>query len=243
MIIISGKWIVAAAMAVCFVMPLSADAATLKAYNISQDGCECYQEGYLDKQAWEEEYDAKIDHLAELESETRWLDPYVDQDWSIDWDSLIYISDVQKKIDEITAIRDAAQEKSQEAALARSRSINSGNSVSNSGSNGSYNVNSVATNNYNNSNYTASGSGDFKNQGVVYSNGTRYTYYSSNVAYHYRTPEWTAGTDGMYRDSDGYIVVASSDQSQGSVVSTPFGAGKVYDSGCASGTIDIYTNF
>lgn len=86
-------------------------------------------------------------------------------------------------------------------------------------------------------------SGSFKSQGVIYQNGIRYTYYSSNVLYHYRTPEWNAGSDGIYRDSAGYIVVASSGHSQGSVVSTPFGAGKVYDSGCASGTIDIYTNF
>ena len=86
-------------------------------------------------------------------------------------------------------------------------------------------------------------SANFKSQGVIYHNGIRYTYYSSNVLYHYRTPEWNAGSDGIYRDSAGYIVVASSDHSQGSVVSTPFGAGKVYDSGCASGTIDIYTKF
>lgn len=87
-------------------------------------------------------------------------------------------------------------------------------------------------------------SGSFKSAGVWYDNNYRYTWYSSNVLYHYRTPEWTAGTDGIYRDSDGYVVVASSDLPQGTVVEgTPFGACKVYDSGCASGTLDVYTNF
>lgn len=87
-------------------------------------------------------------------------------------------------------------------------------------------------------------SGSFKSAGVWYDNNYRYTWYSSNVLYHYRTPEWTAGADGIYRDSDGYIVVASSDLPQGTVVEgTPFGACKVYDSGCASGTLDVYTNF
>lgn len=86
--------------------------------------------------------------------------------------------------------------------------------------------------------------GSFKSAGVWYDSNYRYTWYSSNVLYHYRTPEWTAGSDGIYRDRDGYVVVASSDLPQGTVVEgTPFGACKVYDSGCASGTLDVYTNF
>lgn len=76
--------------------------------------------------------------------------------------------------------------------------------------------------------------------GVYYYNGRKETYYSSRVLYHYRTPEWTAGYDGVYRDSEGYVVVAASDLSQGSLVDTSFGMGKVYDSGCAAGTTDIY---
>ena len=84
----------------------------------------------------------------------------------------------------------------------------------------------------------------FKSDGVWYDDSYRYTWYSSNVLYHYRTDEWTAGSDGIYRDSEGYVVVASSDLPQGTVVEdTPFGAAKVYDSGCASGTLDVYTNF
>lgn len=85
---------------------------------------------------------------------------------------------------------------------------------------------------------------NFESDGV-WSDGTyRYTWYSSNAAYHYRTPEWTAGSDGIYRDAEGYVVVASSDHPQGTVIeSTPFGSAKVYDTGCASGTLDVYTNF
>lgn len=92
--------------------------------------------------------------------------------------------------------------------------------------------------------YYASGySNDFMRDGVVYSNGTRYTWYSSNTLHHYRTDEWTPNGDGFYTDSDGYLVVASDDHAQGSVVDTPWGQGKVYDSGCGSGTIDMYTDF
>ena len=93
-------------------------------------------------------------------------------------------------------------------------------------------------------NAPSSGSGNFQADGVWYDENYRYTWYSSNAAYHYRTPEWTAGSDGVYRDSEGYVVVASSDHAQGTVIEdTPFGPAKVYDTGCASGTLDIYTNY
>lgn len=85
---------------------------------------------------------------------------------------------------------------------------------------------------------------DFQSDGRWNDGQYDYTWYSSNVLYHYRTSEWTAGEDGIYRDADGYVVVASSDLEQGSVVEdTPFGAAKVYDSGCASGTLDVYVNW
>lgn len=83
----------------------------------------------------------------------------------------------------------------------------------------------------------------FKSAGVINYGGYRYTWYSSNELYHYMTPQWTAGSDGLYRDSNGYIIVASSTHSQGTIVDTPFGTGIVRDSGCAPGTIDVYTNF
>lgn len=91
---------------------------------------------------------------------------------------------------------------------------------------------------------TYSNSGDFKSDGVWQDESYRYTWYSSNALYHYQTPEWTLGEDGIYRDSEGYVVVASSDLEQGSVVEdTPFGDAKVYDSGCASGTLDVYVGW
>lgn len=86
--------------------------------------------------------------------------------------------------------------------------------------------------------------GNFKRDGVWYHNGYRYTYYSSRVLRHYRTGEWNVDDSGVYRDSEGYAVVASDDHAQGSVIAdTPFGPAKVYDSGCGSGTIDVYVNY
>lgn len=85
----------------------------------------------------------------------------------------------------------------------------------------------------------------FKTQGVIYWGGMRYTWYSQNVlpGGGLNIPGRHVGEDDLIYDSDQYIVVASSDYGYGTVVDTPFGTGKVYDSGCASGTIDIYTNF
>lgn len=79
--------------------------------------------------------------------------------------------------------------------------------------------------------------------GVNYFDGRTETYYSSNVLYHDMTPEWSAGEDGVYRDSDGYVVVAASDIPYGEEVGTSFGPGKVYDSGCNAGITDIYVNW
>lgn len=85
----------------------------------------------------------------------------------------------------------------------------------------------------------------FKNQGVVYWNDTRYTWYSQNVlpGGGLDIPGRHVGGDDLIYDGDGYIVVASSDHAYGTTVETPFGQGKVYDTGCDSGTIDIYTNY
>lgn len=100
------------------------------------------------------------------------------------------------------------------------------------------------------SNYSSSGSsssygGNFKRDGVIYQNGWRYTWYSQRVlpGGGLSIPGRHVGEDGLIRDSDGYIVVASDDHSKGSEVDTPFGAGKVYDSGSGSGTLDIYTDY
>lgn len=92
--------------------------------------------------------------------------------------------------------------------------------------------------------YYSDEASNFMRDGVRYDdNGTRYTYYSSNVAYHYRTSEWTPNENGMYETSDGYLVVASSDYPQGTIIDTPWGQAQVLDSGCSSGTVDMYVNY
>lgn len=81
--------------------------------------------------------------------------------------------------------------------------------------------------------------------GVVYFNGHRETYYSQRVlpGGGLDIPGRHVASDGTIRDANGYICVASSDYPKGTIVETSLGTGMVYDSGCASGTIDIYTDW
>lgn len=93
---------------------------------------------------------------------------------------------------------------------------------------------------------TKSGKGVLtKSKGVNYYNGHRETWYSQKVlpGGGLRIPGRHVASDGTIRDKNNYICVASSDYKRGTIVQTSLGTGKVYDSGCASGTIDIYTNW
>ena len=80
-----------------------------------------------------------------------------------------------------------------------------------------------------------------KEGGVNYYNGSRETWYSSNQLYHYRTSEWTADSEGFYRDSQGRYVVASNNYPNGTEIETSKGKAIVEDKGCNG--VDFYVNF
>ena len=84
-------------------------------------------------------------------------------------------------------------------------------------------------------------------QGVIQDGGYRYTWYSQRVL-----PGGGLNIEGRHVSQEGYvvdaqerIVLASSDLPYGTEVSIPFGSGRgvVLDTGCDSGTLDVYTNF
>ena len=80
---------------------------------------------------------------------------------------------------------------------------------------------------------------------MVYDDGTMYTWYSENVlpGGGLDIPGRSVNEDGYVVDGDGNLCVASSDYDKGTVLDTPFGTAVVYDSGCASGTVDVYTSW
>lgn len=86
-----------------------------------------------------------------------------------------------------------------------------------------------------------------KRKGAIYYNGHRETYYSERVlpGNGLRIPGRHVADDGTIRDENGYICVAADPAflSRGSILITSLGPAKVYDSGCAYGTVDIYVNW
>lgn len=95
--------------------------------------------------------------------------------------------------------------------------------------------------------YEASTNKFSKSKGAIHYEDHKETYYSQNVlpGTSLNIPGRHVAEDGTVRDGDGYICVAanSSYLSKGTVVKTSMGPAKVYDTGCASGIIDIYTNW
>ena len=86
----------------------------------------------------------------------------------------------------------------------------------------------------------------FKRMGVIKWNGWKWTWYSQKVlpGGGLKIPGRHVDKNNYVCDKNGYIVLSSSSLKKGTVIKTPFGKkGKVYDTGCARGVVDVYTNF
>ena len=90
-------------------------------------------------------------------------------------------------------------------------------------------------------------SDELRSAGLLCDGERQYTWYSQQVlpggGLDIEGRHVTA--DGYVADSQGRIVVASSDLPKGTEIDVPFGDGKavVLDTGCAAGIIDVYTDF
>ena len=149
-----------------------------------------------------------------------------------------------RKAAEEAARKAAAEEVAKQAASSNTSNSQTNNSASNSTA-ASGSASSGGSSSGGGYNYPTSGGALTPEKGVVYYNGHRETYYSQKVlpGGGLNIPGRHVASDGTIRDADGYICVASSDLAWGTLVETSLGMGKVYDSGCASGTIDIYTDW
>lgn len=151
--------------------------------------------------------------------------------------SLLTMGEVDAKSTELDELRSTLEDAKREALEAAAAEAEAAEAVQAS----YYNAGSGSS--YTSAVYYANGSGLTRSSGVNNYNGRRETYYSSNVLYHHRTGEWTQDSEGFWRDSDGYYVVAAGDKAQGSTFTGSKGECKVYDSGCAAGTTDYYTGW
>ena len=87
---------------------------------------------------------------------------------------------------------------------------------------------------------------DLMYNGVIYWGGYRWTWYSEKVlpGGGLQIPGRYVDESGYVCDENGYICLASSELGWGTVIDTPFGkSGCVYDSGCDSGTLDVYVSW
>lgn len=89
---------------------------------------------------------------------------------------------------------------------------------------------------------------EFQNAGVISRGGYQWTYYSELIlpGDGLNIPGRHTASDGYVCDGDGYVVLAAdlSMLPRYSVVDTPFGyTGKVYDTGCAYGVLDVYVSW
>lgn len=151
--------------------------------------------------------------------------------------SLLTMGEVDTKSTELDELRTALENAKREALEAAAAEAEAAEAAQ-----ASY-YNACSGLSYTSAAYYANGSGLTRSSGVNNYNGRRETYYSSNVLYHHRTGEWTQDSEGFWRDSDGYYVVAAGDKAQGSTFTGSKGECKVYDSGCAAGTTDYYTGW
>lgn len=86
-----------------------------------------------------------------------------------------------------------------------------------------------------------------KSGGIAYYGNHKETYYTQSMfpGHDLYVPGKHVADDGTVRDGDGYICVAAdySFLPKGSRLMTTLGPAKVYDTGCAYGVVDIYTNW
>lgn len=77
--------------------------------------------------------------------------------------------------------------------------------------------------------------------------GWTWTYYTlTDFPGETSTPvgEKIINSQGYVCDKDGFVILASEELQPYTIIKTPFGYyGKVYDTGCPLGIIDVYTNW
>ena len=209
------------------------------------DEPELYEvDGYADYDTWMSDLTAKKDsYVGFAEQKIADLDGYLTDEQKeelrqheaaiAEAATLTDIVLIEEQINEIILPAQEQKDAAEEAAAAQVTYTEPTYSYSNNYSGGSSNTY------YNTGNYSGSYY-DFLRDGVVYDNGNKFTYYSQSVLPGGGLNIPGRHVDGGFvKDGDGYIVVANS-APNGTIVSTPWGDGKVYDKGTSGNHYDIY---
>ena len=213
-------------------------ATTIVAYNISLEGREYLQEGYVDQEQWQNEFNVKAAELESTHSELLELQDYLSEDNqaivdNFSLDSFKYINELEEANGQFAAMRDealaskerqlenqrqqrAAQQQQQQATQQQSYSGDSGSRLT-------------------------------RSSGVNYYNGNKETYYNLDMSGVISNAQ-SMGIQGNYwiRDDGvkmyGDYVIVAAQMDKGTIISTSLGTGIILDY-CPAGTIDIATNW
>ncbi len=227
-------------------------------YDYDAERLEEYQELVDDLESKQEKLDAEIEDLGDMVEEQVVLQATLDATISLkqeEYDEAV--------AEEAAAAAAAAAAKAAEEEAARRAeedavvyAMSSSSSSESSSSDESYSDESSSGSSSSGSSSSGSsssgGSYDMPSGSGVLTWSGGINYFNGHMETWYSMREWTGnlgipgmyiGSDGIVRDCDGYICVASDDLAKGTVVETSLGTGKVYDCGPGSGIIDIYTDW
>lgn len=206
---------------------------TLVAYSLTAEGSEYLQEGYVEKAAWQAEFDTQSQEIQQIYIELLNLRDYLSEENAAKVDNFTidncnYIEELLNAKDEFTTMRD-------EALAAKERQLEQQRQKKQQQSQPS-NTQTV---------YSGNGSGLTQSSGVNYYNGNKETYYNLDMSGVIANAQ-AMGIQGNYWvRSDGvkmygdYVIVAAQ-MNKGSIIQTSLGTGIVLD-WCQAGTIDIAT--
>lgn len=218
----------------------------MTAYNMSIEGSEFLQEGYVDKKQWQTEYDAQSAELEAVHSELLELRDYLSEDNqaivdNFSLDSFKYINELEETNKQFAAMRDEAlaakEKKLEEERQRREAQERLEQQQKTQSQNNQTKANSSSSS-------TMSTNVNLKSAGVVNWGGYRFTWYSQNIlpGGGLSIPGRYVNGDGFVCDGDGYIVAATA-FGRGTVGDSPWGAWKSYDTGVSGNTVDLYTSW
>ena len=207
--------------------------ATMVAYNTSQEGAEHLRDGYVDRAAWQEDFDAKAQEAQGVTNELQGLTAYLTQEQKdkvagFNVDGYATIAELQAYIDEASSWKVAAEIARDEANSKAQVEVETSPASSGSTSAPTY----------------SGGNVDLMSAGVVNWGGYRFTWYSQNVlpGGGLNIPGRHVNGSGFVCDGDGYIVAATA-FGRGTTGNSPWGAWKSYDTGVSGNTVDLYTSW
>ena len=210
---------------------------TIVAYNTSLEGREYLQEGYIDQEQWQNEFNTKSTELKSTHSELLELRDYLSEENraivdNLDINSFKHISELEDMNNQLTDMK-------KEALAAKEKQLKQQRQQ--------HTVQQQQQQTVQQQSYSGSGSKLTRSSGVNYYNGNKETYYNLDMSGVISNAQ-SMGIQGNYwiRDDGvkmyGDYVIVAAQMDKGTIISTSLGTGIVLDY-CPANSIDIATTW